>query len=55
MVSVHVSSKFVLFALCWLITIAPKGLGKSLTYWMPLLYIKHGIIVVVESDPDTDK
>lgn len=29
------------------ITIAPTGSGKSLTYWMPLLYIKHGIMVVV--------
>ena len=29
------------------ITIAPTGSRKSLTYWMPLLYIKHGITVVV--------
>jgi superfamily II DNA helicase RecQ len=29
------------------ITIAPTGLGKSLTYWMPLLFIRHGITVVV--------
>lgn len=29
------------------ITIAPTGLGKSLTYWMPLLFIKHGITVLV--------
>ena len=29
------------------ITIAPTGLGKLLTYWMPLLYIKHGIVVGV--------
>ena len=29
------------------ITIAPTGLGKSLTYWMSLLYIKHGIVVGV--------
>ena len=29
------------------ITIAPMGSKKSMTYWMLLLYIKHGIIVVV--------
>ena len=29
------------------ITIAPTGSGKSLTYWILLLYIKHGITVVV--------
>jgi superfamily II DNA helicase RecQ len=29
------------------ITIAPTGSEKSLTYWMPLLYIKHGITVMV--------
>jgi len=29
------------------ITITPTGSGKSLTYWIPLLYIKHGIMVVV--------
>jgi len=29
------------------ITIAPTDSGKSLTYWMPLLYIKYGITVVV--------
>ena len=27
------------------ITIAPTGSGKSLTYWMPLLFIKYGITV----------
>jgi superfamily II DNA helicase RecQ len=29
------------------ITIAPTRSGKSLTYWIPLLYIKHGITIVV--------
>ena len=29
------------------ITISPTGFRKSLTYWMPLLFIKHGITVVV--------
>jgi superfamily II DNA helicase RecQ len=29
------------------ITIAPTGSRKSMTYWMPLSYIKHRIIVVV--------
>jgi superfamily II DNA helicase RecQ len=29
------------------IAIAPTGSGKSLTYWMPLLFIKHGISVIV--------
>ena len=27
--------------------IAPTGSGKSLTYWIPLLYIKHSITVVI--------
>jgi superfamily II DNA helicase RecQ len=29
------------------ITIAPTGSGKSSTYWMPLLYIKYRITVVI--------
>ena len=29
------------------ITIAVTGSGKSLTYWMVLLYIKHGIVILV--------
>ena len=29
------------------ITIAATGSGKSLTYWLVLLYIKHGIVVLV--------
>ena len=29
------------------ITIAATGSGKSLTYWMPLLFIKHGVVVLV--------
>jgi superfamily II DNA helicase RecQ len=29
------------------ITVAATGSGKSLTYWMPLLYVKHGIVVIV--------
>jgi superfamily II DNA helicase RecQ len=29
------------------ITIAAIGSGKSFTYWMPLLFVKHGIVVLV--------
>jgi superfamily II DNA helicase RecQ len=29
------------------ITVAPTGSGKSLTYFMPLIYVKHGITVLV--------
>jgi superfamily II DNA/RNA helicase len=29
------------------ITIAATGSGKCLTYWMPLLFVKHGIVVLV--------
>ena len=29
------------------ITIARTGSGKSITYWMPALFIKYGIIIVV--------
>ncbi|KAF7986896.1 hypothetical protein HWV62_12661 [Athelia sp. TMB] len=29
------------------ITIAPTGAGKSLTFWLVLLYIKYGISVLV--------
>ena len=29
------------------ITIAVTGSGKSLIYWMALLFIKHGIVVLV--------
>lgn len=29
------------------VTIAPTGLGKSLTYWIPLRYITNGIIVAI--------
>ena len=28
-------------------TIAATSSGKSLTYWMPLLFVKHGIVVLV--------
>ena len=30
-----------------IITIATTGSGKSSTYWMPLLFVKHGIVVIV--------
>jgi superfamily II DNA helicase RecQ len=30
-----------------IITIAAMGSGKSLTYWMPLLFIEHGVVVLV--------
>jgi superfamily II DNA helicase RecQ len=29
------------------ITIAPTGSRKSMTYWMPVLFIKYGISVIV--------
>ena len=29
------------------ITVAATGSGKSLTYWMALLYIKYGIVLLV--------
>ena len=29
------------------ITIAATGLGKSFPYWIPLLYIKYGIFILV--------
>ena len=29
------------------ITVAATGSGKSLTYWMPLLFVKHGVIIIV--------
>ena len=48
---VHVSGKIhVIHAILAgkdVITIAPTGSRKSLTYWMPLLFIKYGITVVV--------
>ncbi|KZP09356.1 hypothetical protein FIBSPDRAFT_747763 [Athelia psychrophila] len=30
-----------------IITVAATGSGKSLTYWMPILFIKYGIVVTV--------
>ena len=30
-----------------IIQIAATGLGKSLPYWMALLFIKHGIVVLI--------
>jgi superfamily II DNA helicase RecQ len=49
LVSSHVSGSIVraVLAVEDVITVAPTGSGKSLTYWIPLLYIKHGITVVV--------
>ena len=48
---VHVSGKIrvihTILAGKDVITIAPTGSRKSLTYWMPLLFIKYGITVVV--------
>src|SRR5882762_10775544 len=29
------------------ITIAKTGSGKSMTYWMPVLFIKYGISIIV--------
>ncbi|KIM82324.1 hypothetical protein PILCRDRAFT_785874 [Piloderma croceum F 1598] len=29
-----------------IITIAATGSGKSFTYWMSLLFVKHGIVVI---------
>lgn len=30
-----------------IITVATTVSGKSLTYWIPLLFVKHGIVIVV--------
>lgn len=30
-----------------MITIARTGSGKSITYWMPVLFIKYGISIIV--------
>lgn len=29
------------------ITISPTGSGKTLTFWMPLLFNNHGIIIII--------
>src|ERR1700691_5702317 len=48
---IHVSGKFTavhtMLAGKDVIPIAPTGSMKSLTYWMPLLFIKYGITMVV--------
>ncbi|KAJ3964774.1 P-loop containing nucleoside triphosphate hydrolase protein [Lentinula raphanica] len=30
-----------------ILTIAPTGAGKSLAYWLPLVFVEHGTIIVV--------
>jgi hypothetical protein len=32
------------------ITIAATGSGKSLTYWMPPLFVKHSVVVLCKID-----